>query len=136
MPESHVIPPQSVDGPELAEASGSVERRRSGGRTRARDRMMDRASRTYPEPEALRGVRGLENLMLFVDDDLREAGMALGNVERYLVEILRIFEAPRVAREDVHALANDTRVLDHVDALVETLETLRRRLTKLAGSLR
>ncbi|WP_434421575.1 hypothetical protein [Nannocystis pusilla] len=98
--------------------------------------MMDRASRDYPESDALRGVRGVENLVLFIDDDLRETGMALGHVEGYLTEILRMLESPRIRREDVHALASDVRVLDHVDMLVENLETLRRRLTKLATSLR
>ncbi|MBZ5714034.1 hypothetical protein [Nannocystis pusilla] len=133
-----LAPPLALDGPEIAEARelDGRERRRSGNRTRARDRMMDRASRDYPESDALRGVRGVENLVLFIDDDLRETGMALGHVEAYLVEILRMLEGPRIKREDVHALASDTRVLDHVDMLVENLETLRRRLTRLATSLR
>lgn len=97
---------------------------------------MDRASREYPESDALRGVHDVENMMLFVDDDLREAGVAMSKVEGYLVQVLRLLEAPRISREDVHALAQDTRVLDDVDALVETLETLRRRLARLAGNLR
>lgn len=138
MAEPHVSP-LPVDGPELAEASDESQgrdRRRSGGRSRARDRLMDRAVRDYPEGDALRGVRGVENLVLFIDDDLRETGMALGHVEAYLVEILRMLEGPRIRREEVHALASDTRVLDHIDMLVENLETLRRRMTKLAASLR
>ncbi len=97
---------------------------------------MDRATRSYPESEALSRVRGVENLMLFIDDDLRETALALGNVENYLVGILGLLESPRLAREEVHALAADTQVLDHVDMLVETLETLRRRLAKLSASLR
>lgn len=144
MAEPHVFP-LPVNGPELAEASDGQhadaglsgrERRRSGGRLRARDRLMDRAVHAYPEGDALRGVRGVENLVLFIDDDLRETGMALSHVEAYLVEILRMLEGPRLRREDVHALASDTRVLDHIDMLVENLETLRRRMTKLATSLR
>lgn len=137
MSESHAPLVPSLAGPELAEASASgAERRRSGGRTRARDRLMDRATHDYPESDSLRGVRGVENLLLFIDDDLRETGMALGHVESYLLEILRVLEGPRVKREDVHALATDTRVLDHVDMLVENLETLRRRVAKLAANLR
>jgi hypothetical protein len=97
---------------------------------------MDRATRTYPVSETLSHARGVENLVLFIDDDLRETGLALGSVETYLVEILKLLEAPRISREEVHALAADTQVLDHVDMLVETLETLRRRLAKLAASLR
>lgn len=116
--------------------SDGADRRQSGGRARARDRLMDRATRTYPVSETLSHARGVENLVLFIDDDLRETGMALGSVEAYLVEILKLLEAPKMSREEVHALAADTQVLDHVDMLVETLETLRRRLAKLASSLR
>ena len=118
---------------------GVANRRGSGGRARARDRLMDRATRAYPESEPLRrlaGARGVENLMLFIDDDLRETALALGNVENYLVGVLGLLEAPRLDREEVHAVAADTQVLDHVDMLVETLETLRRRLAKLSASLR
>lgn len=126
---------RAADEPRGAPSSGA-ERRQSGTRARARDRLMDRATRSYPESETLSHARGVENLVLFIDDDLRETGMALGNVENYLVGVLQMLEGPRMSREDVHALAADTQVLDHVDMLVETLETLRRRLARLAASLR
>lgn len=121
---------------QVSRTSDGADRRQSGGRARARDRLMDRATRTYPVSETLSHARGVENLVLFIDDDLRETGLALGSVETYLVEILKLLEAPKMSREEVHALAADTQVLDHVDMLVETLETLRRRLAKLASSLR
>lgn len=128
---------ERASGPATSESTTSgAERRQSGTRARARDRLMDRATRSYPESETLTQARGVENLVLFIDDDLRETGMALGNVENYLVGILRMLEQPRMTREDVHAIAADTQVLDHVDMLVETLETLRRRLARLAASLR
>lgn len=121
---------------QVSRIEDGADRRQSGGRARARDRLMDRATRTYPASETLSHARGVENLVLFIDDDLRETGLALGSVETYLVEILKLLEAPKLSREEVHALAADTQVLDHVDMLVETLETLRRRLAKLASSLR
>lgn len=126
----------AVPAPAPAERPAGIERRQSGARARARDRLMDRTTRTPADTDALSQVRGVENLVLFIDDDLRETGLALGNVEGYLVEILKLIERPRLTREDVHALASDTQVLDHVDNLVETLETLRRRLARLAASLR
>ena len=128
--------PGQVSIPSPAPSEGGAERRQSGTRARARDRLMDRATRPSPESDALSHVRGLQNLVLFIDDDLRETGMALGKVEGYLVEILKLIEQPRITREDVHALAADTQVLEHVDTLVESLETLRGRLGKLAVSLR
>lgn len=135
LPSSPVQVSRTGDEAEAA-TSGGAERRLSGGRARARDRLMDRATRSYPVSETLSHARGVENLVLFIDDDLRETGLALGNVETYLVEILKLLEAPRMTREEVHALAADTQVLDHVDGLVETLETLRRRIARLAASLR
>jgi hypothetical protein len=128
--------PGQVSISKPAPSEGGAERRQSGTRARARDRLMDRAVRTSPDTEALSHVRGVQNLVLFIDDDLRETGMALGKVEGYLVEILKLIEKPRLTREDVHALASDTQVLDNVDMLAETLETLRGRLARLAASLR
>lgn len=125
----------SIPAPEKPRSDGA-ERRQSGARVRARDRLMDRATRPNPEGDALSRVRGIQNLVLFIDDDLRETGMALGKVEGYLVEILKLIEQPRLTREDVHALASDAEILDHVDSLVDTLETLRGRLARLAASLR
>ena len=127
--------PAATSGTSSTTPTGA-DRRQSGARVRARDRLMDRMLRPAQATDPLSRVRGVENLMLFIDDDLRETAMALGNVEGYLLEILKLLEAPRLAREEVHALAADTQVLDHVDMLVETLETLRRRLAKLSASLR
>ncbi len=116
-------------------AAGPGERRASGLRRRARDRLMDRATRAYPKNQALDGVRDLETLMLFIDDDLRETGLALARIEQFLVRTLGVLERPDVTRRDVHALAADQEVLDHLDVLNETLESLRRRLARLAARL-
>ena len=116
--------------------AGGRERRQSGARTRARDRLMDRASRSYPKSEALTQVRNVENLLLFIDDDLRETALAMQRIEGYLVQALGLLEAPALTREQVQAVATDAEVLDHVDQMVETLESLRRRLARLAASLR
>lgn len=129
--------PNAVDPTQAPEREVvGPERRSSGARSRARDRLMDRATRAYPPTEALSRARDVENLLLFIDDDLRETALGLGNIERYLVATLGLLERDALAREEVHALASDTEVLDHVDAVVETLESLRRRLARLAGSLR
>ncbi len=112
------------------------ERRRSGRRRRASDRIFDRASTSYPTTEALSQVRNLENLILFIDDDMRETALGLRHIEDYLIRTVGLLERPRLSRADVHAIANDERVLEHVDTMVETLESLRRRLARLASSLR
>ena len=62
------------------EAAEGGERRKSGRRRRASDRLFDRATRSYPQTEALSQVRNLENLILFIDDDLRETALGLRHI--------------------------------------------------------
>lgn len=112
------------------------ERRGSGRRARARDRLMDRATQAYSPNAALRGVNNIGNLLLFVDDDLRETALSITRIERYLTRTLDALESPDLCRKDVQALASDVDVLDHLDQLNETLESLRRRLAKMAGEMR
>jgi hypothetical protein len=113
-----------------------ADRRGSGRRARARDRLMDRATRTYTPNAALLGVDDLETMLLFVDDDLRETGIAMGRIEGFLVRTLGLLEQPTLRRADVQALAGDHEVLDHLDQLNETIESLRRRLARLAARMR
>jgi DNA-binding transcriptional MerR regulator len=97
---------------------------------------MDRATRSYEPNIALAAVKNVENLLLFVDDDLRETGLALRRIEAYLSRTLSTLESPALRREQVHALASEHQVLEHVDLLTETLEQLRRRLAKLAAQMK
>ena len=112
------------------------ERRQSGARGRARDRLMDRATQPYPRSEALGGVDDVENLLLFIDDELRETALSMTRIEDYLVRTLGLLEADKIRRETVQSLARDTDVLDHLDLLNETLESLRRRMARLAARLK
>jgi hypothetical protein len=97
---------------------------------------MDRATRPYPKTKALRGVNDIHNLMLFIDDDIRETALSMERIERYLVATLGLLEQDHLGRAEVQALATDTEVLDHIDQLNETLESLRRRMARLASRLR
>ncbi|MCA9712459.1 MAG: hypothetical protein KDK70_41910 [Myxococcales bacterium] len=92
--------------------------------------------RSYPQNAALLGVSNVENLLLFVDDDLRETALAIHHIEQFLVRTLGLLETPDLRREDVQAVAADTSVLDHVDMLNETLESLRRRLARLSARMK
>lgn len=114
---------------ELAE---EPERRGSGRRARARDRLMDRASQAYAPNPALAQVKHVENLLLFIDDDLRESALSMERIERYLISTLDVLEGDRLDHGVVQGLAGDDAVLDHIDALNETLESLRRRMARLA----
>mgnify|MGYP007032564951 FL=1 len=118
------------------EAESGLERRRSGHRARARDRLMDRATHSQPNNAALRGIDNVENLLLFVDDDLRETALAITRIESYLMRTLGLLECDALEREQVMAVARDVSVLDHLDLLNETIESLRRRLAKLCAAMR
>ncbi len=112
------------------------DRRVSGRRNRRTDRLMDRATRDYAPSKGLSKAKDIHNLMLFIDDDMRETALAMARIERYLHETLELLEAPKLSRNQVQALATDRSVLEHVDMLNETLESLRRRMASLAGRLR
>lgn len=112
------------------------ERRGSGRRARARDKLLDRPARAHAPAAALLGVVDLETMMLFVDDDLRETALALQHIESYLVRALDLLSKESLRRAEVLAVAADGQVLQHVDQLGETLESLRRRLAKLATRMK
>lgn len=119
-----------------ARPEDAPERRGSGRRARARDRLLDRPTREHAPTAALLGVVDLETMLLFVDDDLRETALALQNIESYLVRAHEVLTRESLRRADVLAVAADGQVLAHVDQLGETLESLRRRLAKLAGRMK
>jgi hypothetical protein len=97
---------------------------------------MDRATRDYAQTEALSQADRVGNLLLFIDDDLRETALAMERIEKYLVSTLSMLEQRELSRSDVQDLAMDTTVLEHVDMLNETLESLRRRMARLAANLK
>ncbi len=113
------------------------ERRGSGRRSRARDRLLDRGSHPTEVPAGtLMRVRDIENTLLFIDDDLRETALAMTRIEDFLTRTMQTLESPQVCREHVHALASEVGVLDHLDQLSETLESLRRRLGRLSTTMK
>lgn len=111
------------------------DRRISGRRARARDRLMDRASKPYTPNPALAQVERVENLLLFIDDDLRESALSMERIERYLVSTLDMLEGDHLDRAEIEGLANNEDVLDQIDLLNESLESLRRRVARLARML-
>lgn len=114
-----------------------LDRRRSGGRSRVRDKLLDRGSRANEVPAgALARVRDIENLLLFIDDDLRETALSLTRIEDFLGGALETLADPQVRREHILSLASDVAVLGHLDQLSETLESLRRRLGRLSSSMK
>lgn len=127
---AHLSTSAPASGPEQ-----ETERRISGRRARSRDRLMDRASQPYAPNPALARLEHVENLLLFIDDDLRESALSMERIERYLVATLDLLEGDRLDRSEVEALAGNDEVLEQIDALNESLESLRRRVARLARLL-
>lgn len=96
---------------------------------------MDRASSDYAPSSAVAKMKHIENLLLFIDDDLRETALSMERIERYLISTLDILEGQRIDGTKVQELATDVSVLDQVDLLNESLESLRRRMARLASAV-
>lgn len=78
----------------------------------------------------------LRDLLLFVDDDVRESAMALGRVERYLGRALGLLDAEAVSAEELEQLCEEQAIFDDLHSLVDTLASLRVRMGKVAAALR
>ena len=106
--------------------------RRSTPRRRTRDRIPDRET-TNP---ALSQRIELRNLLLFLDDDVRESAKAISRVEGYLGRALALLDKSDVAADELEALADEQAIFDDLHTLVDTLGSLRSRMGKVASTLR
>ncbi|HEY1587736.1 MAG TPA: hypothetical protein VGH63_18685 [Polyangia bacterium] len=78
----------------------------------------------------------LKNLLLFLDDDVRESAKALVRVERYLGRALALLDDGAVSADKLEALAGEQDIFDDLHTLVDTLGSLRGRMGKVASTLR
>jgi hypothetical protein len=106
--------------------------RRSTPRRRSRDRLPDRETNN----PALSQHFELKNLLLFLDDDVRESSKAMARVEAYLAKSLALLDAAEVSAEELEALAGEQAIFDDLHVLVDTLGSLRARMGKVASTLR
>jgi len=77
----------------------------------------------------------LRNLLLFIDDDLRETATALGGIETFLVNAQELIEKEGVTPAELRGLAADLGVDGQLDYLGESLASLRRRMCQVADKL-
>jgi hypothetical protein len=99
---------------------------------RLRDRLVDREGTENPR---LRRYE-LSNLLLFLDDDLRETALAIGGIEGFLTAALALLEKEDLDAAELQALAGSQDVLDRLDYLGENLVSLRRRMGLIAETLK
>jgi len=107
--------------------------RRATPRRRLRDRI---ASHGGNANRALARRHDLANLLMLVDDDLRETALALGGIEQFLGCALTLIEKPDLTREELATLAGDDGVRERIDLLADNLASLRRRMGQIAASLK
>jgi hypothetical protein len=103
-----------------------------GLRRRLRDRLVERDGTDNP---ALTDRSALANHVLLVDDDLRQAALALSQVESFLGGAVDLLESENVRASDLARFAESSTAIDALDTLTETLVSLRRRLIALASQI-
>jgi hypothetical protein len=111
--------------------SDSKPRERTGRGRRARDRLLT------GEPGEAAGEAAssdAEHLRLFVADDLREAALALGGIERFLVEVEGAVVTGPSTEELLDVLAG-TDLEDRLDELSNALCGLARSLDRLRRTI-
>jgi len=99
---------------------------------RLRDRLVDRDGTSN---HTLTGRHALANQLLLVDDDLREAALAMAKVESFLASSLDLLDDEQVRATDLARLAESSDALESLDVLSETISSLKKRLLCLASQI-
>ena len=111
--------------------------RREGERTgigrRARDRIM--SGQTAPSP-VIRGRYELQNLLLFLGDDLRESALAMGGIESFLLSAQQLLEKPELTAEELSSLVESGEITERFDLLWDAVSSLRRSMALIHESLK
>jgi hypothetical protein len=116
----------------MRRTSDHTEGERTGTGRRARDRIL--AGDTLPGP-AIRGRVDLQNLILFLGDDLRECALAVGGIEAFLVRAQRVLEKPDLTPAELRAIVDDRLVVERFELLADALGSLRRSMAAIHHSM-
>jgi hypothetical protein len=96
---------------------------RTGGGRRARDRIL--AGQTAPSP-VLCSRYDMQNMVLFLGDDLRESALAMGGIEAFLLRARDLLQKTDLTPADLEALLSKDDVVERIDLLSDALSSLRR----------
>ncbi len=99
---------------------------------RLRDRLVDRDGTSN---HTLTDRHQLANQLLLVDDDLREAALAMAKVESFLAQSLDLLDDEQVRASDLARLSESSDALESLDVLSETILSLKKRLLCLASQI-
>lgn len=78
----------------------------------------------------------VSNLLLLIDDDLRETALAMSSIDGFLCEALRLLDGDDMDPAQLLRLCANDQVMERMDTLGETLAMLRRRFGALAATIR
>jgi len=106
---------------------------RTGVGRRARDRLLAGATQTSP---TLTDRRELDNLVLFLSDDLGGGALAMGGIEAFVLRAQQVLENPELTAEDLRALVEDAGVAERLDLLGDALASLKRSMGQIHASLK
>jgi hypothetical protein len=99
---------------------------------RARDRLLEGQA----QAPVLRSRRELENLVLFLGDDLRESALAMGGIEAFMLRAQQVLESPDLTPDELRTLLEEGDVAERMDLLWDALSSLRRSMAQIHDSLR
>jgi hypothetical protein len=105
---------------------------RTGVGRRARDRLLEGSTQS----PALRERRELDNLVLFLGDDLRESALAMGGIESFMLRAQQALESPDLTPEELRRLLEEGDVAERMDLLWDALSSLRRSMAQIHDSLK
>jgi hypothetical protein len=92
------------------------------------------AGQTEASP-AIRTRYELQNLILFLSDDLRESALAVGGIESFLVRAQSMLEKPDLTPDELASLVEDAEVVERFDLLWDAITSLRRSMALIHESL-
>ncbi len=106
---------------------------RTGEGRRQRDRIL--SGQTQPG-EVLRDRYELQNLILFLADDLRESALAVNGIEAFLLRAQALLEKADVNPGELRELVDDDQVVERIDLLWDALSSLRRSMGLIHDTLK
>ena len=78
----------------------------------------------------------LQNLILFLGDDLRESALAVSGIEAFLLDAQRALENPDVSLADLRRIVDEPDVVSRIELLSDALGSLRRSIGLIHRALR
>ena len=110
--------------------------RREGERTgvgrRARDRIL--AGHSFAGA-AIKERYELRNLLLFLDDDLRESALAVGGIESFLLRAQTLLERPDLTPAELEQLVGSEDIAERMELLWDAISSLRQSMERIRDSM-